>query len=176
MDVLTKLHESISTTLVDLFRKRYKYISCHQILERLNQLWERIFRFKGLHGFINCCHFKWSQCPKALNGTHKGYKGYPRLILEAVADSNYRFIYHNFPIPGTYNDLTIFRSSQVSRMMFNGEIECNYVPQLLSRTTHSRKLLLLSHLQILPPLPKVLIANQTTNAIDNSLVFFCCTL
>ena len=77
----------------------------------------------GLLGFIDCTHVQWYQAPHQLAGQYLGYKGYPSLVLGGVCDTNLRFLYHNFQIAGSINDVTIFWHSPITHKFYRGEIQ-----------------------------------------------------
>ncbi|GJX62921.1 RNA-directed DNA polymerase, eukaryota [Tanacetum coccineum] len=80
-------------------------------------------------GSIDCMHWDWKNCPKALHGqfkrsTHK----YPTLMLEAVADQKLWIWHAYFGVPGANNDLNVLYGSP----LFDDEIadiapECPFV-------------------------------------------------
>jgi hypothetical protein len=41
--------------------------------------------FPGMIGSIDCMYWQWAKCPTSLAEMHKGHKGKPTMILEAVA-------------------------------------------------------------------------------------------
>ncbi|GJR90371.1 ALP1-like protein isoform X1 [Tanacetum coccineum] len=83
----------------------------------------------GMLGSIDCMHWDWKNCPKALHGqfkrsTHK----YPTLMLEAVADQKLWIWHAYFGVPGANNDLNVLYGSP----LFDDEIadiapECPFV-------------------------------------------------
>ncbi|GKA49423.1 putative nuclease HARBI1 isoform X2, partial [Tanacetum coccineum] len=73
----------------------------------------------GMLGSIDCMHWDWKNCPKALHGqfkrsTHK----YPTLMLEAVADQKLWIWHAYFGVPGANNDLNVLYGSP----LFDDEI------------------------------------------------------
>jgi hypothetical protein len=41
--------------------------------------------FYAMIGSIDCMYWQWAKCPTGFAGMHKGHKGKPTIILEAVA-------------------------------------------------------------------------------------------
>eukprot|EP00475_Leptophrys_vorax_P026238 TRINITY_DN3691_c0_g1_i11.p2 TRINITY_DN3691_c0_g1~~TRINITY_DN3691_c0_g1_i11.p2 ORF type:complete len:217 (+),score=46.47 TRINITY_DN3691_c0_g1_i11:328-978(+) len=77
--------------------------------------------FPGCIGSIDCMHWRWLNCPKALAGQFKGYKkGGPTLVLEAVVDKKLRFWHAFFGLPGTLNDINVWDRSPLLTDLFNG--------------------------------------------------------
>ncbi|GJS88127.1 zinc finger, CCHC-type containing protein [Tanacetum coccineum] len=80
-------------------------------------------------GSIDCMHWEWRNCPKALHGQFKrrDHK-YPTLMLEVVADQRL-WIWHTFfGVPGANNDLNVLYGSP----LFDDELvdtapECPFV-------------------------------------------------
>jgi hypothetical protein len=54
----------------------------------------------GLGFSLDCCHFKWKNCPTAWKGQFQGSKGYPSIVLEAGADNDLFFWHAAFGFPG----------------------------------------------------------------------------
>ncbi|GKB44947.1 zinc finger, CCHC-type containing protein [Tanacetum coccineum] len=66
----------------------------------------------GMLGSIDCMHWEWSKCPKALHGQFKRKdKRYPTIMLEAVADQQLWFWHAYFGVPGSNNDLNVLYGS-----------------------------------------------------------------
>jgi hypothetical protein len=66
--------------------------------------------FMGMRGSIDCMHWGWDKCPKALQGMYKGKEGKPTVILEAVASYD-TWIWHAFfGMPGTLNDINVLNT------------------------------------------------------------------
>ncbi|GJW17770.1 ALP1-like protein [Tanacetum coccineum] len=61
---------------------------------------------------IDCMHWDWKNCPKALHGQFKrrDHK-YPTLMLEAVADQRLWIWHAYFGVPGANNDLNVLYGS-----------------------------------------------------------------
>nr|GEX52462.1 hypothetical protein [Tanacetum cinerariifolium] len=59
-------------------------------------------------GSIDCMHWEWTKCPKALHGQFKRRdKNYPTIMLEAVADQQLWFWHAYFGVRGANNDLNV---------------------------------------------------------------------
>jgi hypothetical protein len=55
----------------------------------------------GLGGFsLDCCQFKWKNCPTAWKGQVQGGKGYPSIVLEAGTNHDLFFWHAAFVFPG----------------------------------------------------------------------------
>ncbi|GJX89438.1 ALP1-like protein isoform X1 [Tanacetum coccineum] len=94
-------------------------------IQKTYQLHEEKHGLPGMLGSIDCMHWDWKNCPKALHGqfkrsTHK----YPTLMLEAVADQKLWIWHAYFGVPGANNDLNVLYGSP----LFDDEIEnCDIV-------------------------------------------------
>ncbi|XP_062027734.1 uncharacterized protein LOC133743714 [Rosa rugosa] len=83
--------------------------------EDLHRLLKKARRrgFPGMLGSIDCMHWQWKNCPTAWAGAYSGRKGYPTIILEAVASYD-TYIWHAFfGVPGSCNDLNVLGQSPV---------------------------------------------------------------
>jgi hypothetical protein len=78
--------------------------------------------FPGCIGSIDCMHWRWKNCPKALAGQFKGYKkDGPTVVLEAVVDQDLTFWHAFFGLPGSLNDLNVLEQSPLLRDLFSGK-------------------------------------------------------
>lgn len=65
----------------------------------------------GCMGSIDCSHWEWRSCPRALAGTYQGRNKRRIIVLETVCDEDL-WIWHFFAgCPGFYNDLNVLQSS-----------------------------------------------------------------
>ncbi|GJR50728.1 putative nuclease HARBI1 [Tanacetum coccineum] len=73
----------------------------------------------GMLGSIDCMHWDWKNCPKALAAQFKrrDHK-YPTIMLEAVADQRLWIWHAYFGVPGANNDLNVLYGSS----LFDDEI------------------------------------------------------
>ena len=74
-------------------------------------------------GSIDCMHWGWDKCPKALQGMYKGKEGKPTVILEAVASYD-TWIWHAFfGMPGTLNDINVLNCSPFLVKVIQGDFQ-----------------------------------------------------
>ncbi|GKE07746.1 hypothetical protein Tco_1411297 [Tanacetum coccineum] len=90
----------------------YLQIAERQLIEKTYQLHEEKHGLSGMLGSIDCMHWDWKNCTKALHGqfkrsTHK----YPTLMLEAAADQKLWIWHSYFGVPGANNDLNVLYGS-----------------------------------------------------------------
>ena len=77
--------------------------------------------FLGMLGSIDCMHWKWKICPKALHGQFKGLSKDATIILEAVADQETWIWYSYFGMSGSCNDINMLNRSPLFAKLANGE-------------------------------------------------------
>nr|GEU80634.1 reverse transcriptase domain-containing protein [Tanacetum cinerariifolium] len=74
-----------------------------------------VTRKHGLPGMlqsIDCMHWEWMKCPKALHGQFKRKdKKYLTIMIEVVADQQLWFWHAYFGVPGENNDLNVLNGS-----------------------------------------------------------------
>ena len=83
-------------------------------------------------GLIDCMHWKWDKCPKALHGMYKGKEGKPTVILQAVASHDTWMWHAFFGMPGTLNDINVLNCSPILVKVVCGEFAVP--PYVLNRT------------------------------------------
>ena len=81
-------------------------------IENIYALHEEKHKLPGMLGSIDCMHWDWKNCPKALQAQFKrrDHK-YPTLMLEAVADQRLWIWHAYFGVPGANNDLNVLYGS-----------------------------------------------------------------
>ncbi|GKE58840.1 ALP1-like protein isoform X1, partial [Tanacetum coccineum] len=81
-------------------------------VQHVYELHERKHGLPEMLGSIDCMHWEWTKCPKALHGQFKRRdKKYPTIMLEAVADQQLWFWHAYFGVPGANNDLNVLYGS-----------------------------------------------------------------
>ena len=76
--------------------------------------------YKGLLGSLDCTHVAWHMCPRAYAAQHLGRSGEASLILEALVDSELRFVHYYFGVPGSSNDINVLMGSPLLTKFANG--------------------------------------------------------
>lgn len=76
--------------------------------------------FPGCIGCLDCSSWTWKNCPKALQGLHKGKDGSPSIRMEAICSLDLWIWSLQFGLPGTMNDLNILEISDHFCKVLNG--------------------------------------------------------
>ncbi|KAM7494412.1 hypothetical protein LguiB_029021 [Lonicera macranthoides] len=76
--------------------------------------------FPGMLGSIDCIHWTWKNCPVAWQGSYRGHKHAPTIILEAVASYDTWIWNSYFGMPGVNNDLNVLARSNVFENLLHG--------------------------------------------------------
>lgn len=76
--------------------------------------------FPGMLGSLDCMHWEWKNCPKALHGAYTGKEGSPTMVLEAVASKNLWIWHLFFGLPGSLNDINILNRSHLFDRLSQG--------------------------------------------------------
>ena len=120
-----------ATAVVDIFGPEYLRAPNEEDVARIFAV-NKASSFLGMWGLIDCMHWSWDKCPKALHGMYKGKEGKPTVILEAVA-SHDTWIWHAFfGMPGTLNDINVLNCSPFFGESCLWGIRCS--PYVLNRT------------------------------------------
>ncbi|PLW18982.1 hypothetical protein PCANC_11823 [Puccinia coronata f. sp. avenae] len=76
--------------------------------------------FPGCLGSLDCMHWGWKNCPKALAGQFKGKEKTPTIVLEAVSTHS-TWIWHSFfGTSGTLNDINVLQRSPLFKSNLDG--------------------------------------------------------
>ncbi|GJV51430.1 ALP1-like protein isoform X1 [Tanacetum coccineum] len=95
-----------------LYVEKYLRKPTLEDVQHIYDLHERKHGLPGMLGSIDCMHWEWVKCPKALHGQFKRKdKKYPTIMLEAVADQQLWFWHAYFGVPGANNDLNVLYGS-----------------------------------------------------------------
>lgn len=114
---LTKFATAIITAYKDEYLRRPNEEDMKRLLAHAESV-----NFPGMIGSIDCMHWEWKNCPKALHGQYQGRSGKPTLILEAVADHELWFWHAFFGLPGAMNDINVLQRSHVMQNVLEGDV------------------------------------------------------
>nr|XP_043639335.1 uncharacterized protein LOC122610407 [Erigeron canadensis] len=77
------------SAVIELYRDKYLRRPTSHDVARLYEAHERRHKIPGLLGSLDCTHFVWRNCAKALKGQYKrGDHPYPTVTLEVVASQD----------------------------------------------------------------------------------------
>lgn len=84
--------------------------------------------FPRMLGSIDCCKWKWKNCPTAYYGQYKGKEKVPTVTMEAICDDHLYFWHAFFGVAGCNNDITVLDASPLICKISSGEypIACEY--------------------------------------------------
>ena len=99
------------------YRKRFLEFDLSEVI-RKNEARHNV---PGMLGSLDCTHIQWNMCPASYKGHFSGRSRKPTIVLEAVADSELRFIHSFFGYPGSNNDLTVLKGSPFMNLMATGK-------------------------------------------------------
>jgi len=96
----------------------------------------------GCIGSLDCSHWEWRGCPKALAGQYISRKKRRAIVLETICDHDL-YIHHGFAgAPGSHNDLNVLGQSPLFMDMMDG----NWPPKDLPYTVNGRTRTMLYYL------------------------------
>ncbi|XP_020179846.3 uncharacterized protein [Aegilops tauschii subsp. strangulata] len=111
---------SFATVVVGVFRPRYLREPTVADTERLLAISEAR-GWPGLLGSLDCMHWKWENCPKALQGQYRGHVKKPTIILEAVAPQDLWIWHAFFGMPGSPSGINVLQRSPLFARLTEGK-------------------------------------------------------
>ena len=87
---------------------------------KISELHESIDGVPGRVGSLDCIDIGWRLCPMAHKGHYQGLKGFPTVVLEAVADFNLWFWHPSFGYLESLNDINIWDQSLLLKAFLDG--------------------------------------------------------
>jgi hypothetical protein len=97
-----------ATAVVEVFGPQYLKEPTVADTERLLAISEAT-RWPGLLGSLDCMHWKWKNCPKALQGQYRGHVKIPTIIFEAVASQDLWIWHAFFGMHGSHSDINVLQ-------------------------------------------------------------------
>jgi hypothetical protein len=104
--------------IVGVYKQEYIRIPNQQDNDHLLRVGESR-GFPGMIASLDCMHWEWKNCPKALAGQYTGRGGKPTVVLEAAASYDLWIWHTNFGYPGSLNDINILDRSDVFSCITN---------------------------------------------------------
>ncbi|XP_073360077.1 uncharacterized protein [Aegilops tauschii subsp. strangulata] len=99
-----------ATAMVEVFGSQYLREPTMADTERLLAI-SKARGWPGLLGSLDCMHWKWKNCLKALQGQYQGHVKKPTIILEAVASQDLLIWHTFFGMPESHNDINVLQRS-----------------------------------------------------------------
>ncbi|XP_047143521.2 uncharacterized protein LOC105848670 isoform X3 [Hydra vulgaris] len=110
------VHEFINAVNDILLPKYVKFPLSVENLNKHSRDFEAILGFPQCVGAVDGCHIPIS-APKDQATSYYNYKGWHSIVLFAVVDSRYRFIYTSVGSPGRNNDSYILQNSSLKEIL-----------------------------------------------------------
>nr|XP_043625562.1 uncharacterized protein LOC122596987 [Erigeron canadensis] len=100
------------STVIELYRDEYLRRPTSHDVARLYEAHEWRHKIPGMLGSLDCTHFVWRNCPKALKGQYKrSDHPYPMVTLEVIASQDFWIWHAFFGPPGSLNDINVLNQS-----------------------------------------------------------------
>ena len=115
-----KCCEEFDKMMRQLYQEEYLRLPTEEDLASIIKLHKSTHQRDGMFGSLDCMHFAWNKCPKAWQGSYKGAKGKPTVVLEAICDYHLWFWHASFGFCGSLNDKTILDLSPFLRALVDG--------------------------------------------------------
>jgi Plant transposon protein len=132
-------------TFLKMYRKKYLKRPSPQDMVRIAALHEKVHGVPGMFGSLDCMHTRWKNCPVGWQGSYKGQKGYPSIVLEAVCDHHCFFWHLEYGHAGTNNDVNILHASDFYSSFLDGrfeELEKDVVPFTIGNQSFNKMFVL----------------------------------
>ena len=112
--------DEFDDVLRHLYQTDYMGVPTSSGLMEISLLHEGVHGIPGMFGCLDCMHIRWKNCPVAWQGSYKGSKKVPTLVLEAIADHNLYFHHASFGYAGSLNDINILNLSPFLERLTDG--------------------------------------------------------
>ena len=76
--------DQFDAMLTQLYKEEYLRCPTEEDVKSIVRLHKAIHKIDGLLGSLDCMHTAWKNCPVAWQGSFKGAKKIPTLVLEAA--------------------------------------------------------------------------------------------
>lgn len=124
LDELLRLTEStklqcqnrFATVVLEMLRDEYLRAQ-NEEEKRLLFLQTEQLGFLGILGSVDCCRWRWKNCPKGYHGRYKCKEGVPTTTMEAVSDDSLYFLLISIGVVGYNKDVTDFNAFTFSAKM-----------------------------------------------------------
>ena len=112
--------KEMDNSIKSIYAHEYLRMPTKADIKAILQLHKEAHGIDGMFGSLDCMHTYWKNCPKAWNGSFKGSKGMPSIILEALSDYHMWFWHASYGYAGTFNDLNVLHQSPFMAGLLDG--------------------------------------------------------
>ena len=106
--------------IISIYKAEYLRLPTSADVEAVFKLHKHKHNVKGMMGSLDCMHTWWKNCPVAWQGSFKGAKKQPTIVLEAACDHHLWFWHASYGYAGTCNDINIMNLSWLQQSFLNG--------------------------------------------------------
>lgn len=108
----------------ELYQEEYLRFPTQADLKAITKLHRNVHKgVNGMFGSLDCMHTFWKNCPVAWQGSYKGAKSKPSIVLEAISDHHLWFWHCSYGYAGTLNDINIFNLSPLLERFMDGTFQ-----------------------------------------------------
>ena len=106
-----------------VYESEYLRTPTKEDLKAITRLHQNVHKVPGMVGSLDCMHTYWKNCPVAWQGSYKGSKSKPSIVLEAMSDHHLFFWHCAYGYAGTLNDINILNLSPLLESFRDGSFE-----------------------------------------------------
>ena len=106
-----------------IYQEEYLRTPTKEDLKSITRLHQSVHNVPGMVGSLDCMHTYWKNCPVAWQGSYRGSKSKPSIVLEAMSDHHLYFWHCAYGYAGTLNDINILNLSPLLESFRDGSFE-----------------------------------------------------
>ena len=128
-------------------------------MEKIAELYETRWNFLNCIGSIDGKHIALFR-PHNAGSTYFNYKGFNSIVLMALVDADYKFIFVDIGCQGRLSDGAVFRHCMLAEMLANGSLNLPKERQLPDLNVEENENSFLEGERIQRPMPYVIVADD----------------
>lgn len=112
--------QKFNRTVTAIYKAEYLRQPTAADVKAVLELHRKKHNMNGMLGSLDCMHTNWKNCPVAWQGSFKGAKKQPTIVLEGACDHHMWFWHASYGHAGTLNDVNIMNISPLQRSWVDG--------------------------------------------------------